>query len=305
MALNFGNAGNAKTAKQKMQIHALENVKNKIVEISVDKLHESPLNEHMPLDNLDELAASIKDNGLQEALLVYSMGDGTYEIYAGHRRFRAAKDLIGMRTIPCVVKKYPEDAKIRFQDHFVNNAERRDNNFRYWMAEITEAKKLLYASGFSGSKQEENEEVSELLNGKVSPAQIYRYEALDKMIPEMLTLGDAGYSVATIYSAVRLTKEQQKHVAEYVLQHTDAENGILLTQKEFAKVVEEERNVPSELKKESKVPVRNYEAKLINLEGKVSKLIGSPKTNEDKQLALSSILRIRVMLDEMESNIRG
>lgn len=303
MGLDFGKTSNAQTAKQKMQLFANTNTKDRIVDIPVEKLHESPLNRNMPTDNLDELAASIKDNGLQEALLVYNLPDGTYEIYAGHRRFRAGRDLIGMKSFPCVVKKYPKDAKVRFQDHFVNNAERRENNFRYWVAEITEARKLLEESGFSGSKQSENDEIAELLNGKVSPAQIYRYEAVAKMVPEMAKLGDVGYAVSTLYAAVRLSPAEQKHVAETVMAKTDVENGLLITQKEFASIVERERG--REKKPEPEKTVRNYESKLINLEGKVTKLIGAPKTEEDKKLALSSIIRIRSILDEMENKFRS
>lgn len=55
---------------------------------------------------MDELAASIKSQGVLQPILVRSMagGEGTYEIVAGERRWRAAK-LAGLRNVPIVVKE--------------------------------------------------------------------------------------------------------------------------------------------------------------------------------------------------------
>ena len=49
--------------------------------------------------DIDELAASIKDKGVLEDLLVLDVGGGKYELVAGERRLRAAK-AAGLGTVP-------------------------------------------------------------------------------------------------------------------------------------------------------------------------------------------------------------
>ena len=64
---------------------------------------------------LEELAASITENGLLQPILVREYGEGRYQIIAGERRFRASK-LAGLSEIPAIVlekddKKAAEIAK--------------------------------------------------------------------------------------------------------------------------------------------------------------------------------------------------
>ena len=49
------------SAKQRMKQAAQANVKDRVIEIPITKLQESPFNKYMPLDNIEELAASICD----------------------------------------------------------------------------------------------------------------------------------------------------------------------------------------------------------------------------------------------------
>jgi ParB family chromosome partitioning protein len=55
---------------------------------------------------LDELAASIKSQGLIQPIVVRDVGRGQYELIAGERRWRAAKKA-GLREIPAVVRDIP------------------------------------------------------------------------------------------------------------------------------------------------------------------------------------------------------
>jgi ParB family chromosome partitioning protein len=58
---------------------------------------------------LQELAASIRAQGVMQPILVRSIGDDRYEIIAGERRFRAAK-LAGLEEVPVLVKNVPDQA---------------------------------------------------------------------------------------------------------------------------------------------------------------------------------------------------
>jgi len=64
-------------------------------------------------DDLAELAASIKDFGLLQPIVVRSGADGdTYELIMGERRLRAAK-LAGVDSIPAIVRQTEDDAMLR------------------------------------------------------------------------------------------------------------------------------------------------------------------------------------------------
>ena len=54
---------------------------------------------------LEALAASIKNHGVIQPILVYQDENGFYTIIAGERRWRAAR-LAGLTTIPAVVREY-------------------------------------------------------------------------------------------------------------------------------------------------------------------------------------------------------
>ena len=53
-------------------------------------------------EKIEELAASIKENGLIQPIIVRKYNRG-YQIVAGERRYRASK-LAGLKTVPCVIK---------------------------------------------------------------------------------------------------------------------------------------------------------------------------------------------------------
>jgi ParB family chromosome partitioning protein len=60
---------------------------------------------------LDELAASIKSQGLIQPIVVRDAGRGQYELIAGERRWRAAKRA-GLAEIPAVVRDIPPQSAL-------------------------------------------------------------------------------------------------------------------------------------------------------------------------------------------------
>ena len=73
--------------------------------LDVDALKPSPHNPRANLGNVDELAASIKAQGLLVPLLVrpLGVGDEVYEVVSGHRRLKAAQQA-GLDSVPCDVR---------------------------------------------------------------------------------------------------------------------------------------------------------------------------------------------------------
>jgi ParB family chromosome partitioning protein len=65
----------------------------------------------MDENSLQELAASIRKQGLMQPILVRPVDGGRYEIIAGERRWRAAK-IAGLHEIPVLVRQVPDSAAL-------------------------------------------------------------------------------------------------------------------------------------------------------------------------------------------------
>lgn len=65
----------------------------------------------MDENSLQELAASIRKQGLMQPILVRPIDAGGYEIIAGERRWRAAK-IAGLREVPVLVRHVPDSAAL-------------------------------------------------------------------------------------------------------------------------------------------------------------------------------------------------
>ena len=74
---------------------------------------------------LNELAASIKSQGVMQPVLVRPVEDGRYEIIAGERRFRAAQ-LAGLEEIPVLVREVDDQAAAAMA--LIENMQREDLN---------------------------------------------------------------------------------------------------------------------------------------------------------------------------------
>jgi ParB family chromosome partitioning protein len=76
--------------------------------IPLDQVRSSPRNPRLRLTSIEELAASIRDHGLLQPVVVRQVGDG-YELVAGHRRVAAAASL-GWSTIPAVIREADDNS---------------------------------------------------------------------------------------------------------------------------------------------------------------------------------------------------
>ena len=76
-------------------------------------------------EELDSLAESIKQNGILQPILVRRKGDGTFELIAGERRFRAAK-LANLPKVPAILRNTQDDESTVLA--LVENLQRKDLN---------------------------------------------------------------------------------------------------------------------------------------------------------------------------------
>lgn len=74
---------------------------------------------------LDELAASIEEQGVIQPLLVRPMGGGKYELIAGERRYRASRQA-GLTKVPVVVKDTDESGVLELA--IIENIQRQNLN---------------------------------------------------------------------------------------------------------------------------------------------------------------------------------
>lgn len=79
----------------------------------------------MAPEALEELAASIQSQGIIQPIVVRQVVGGQFEIIAGERRWRAAKQA-GLKRVPCLVKKVEDRAAIAMA--LIENIQREDLN---------------------------------------------------------------------------------------------------------------------------------------------------------------------------------
>ncbi|MCG9633445.1 MULTISPECIES: ParB/RepB/Spo0J family partition protein [Vibrio] len=79
----------------------------------------------MAPDALEELAASIQSQGIIQPIVVRPLSQDHYEIIAGERRWRAARQA-GLKQVPCLVKKVEDRAAIAMA--LIENIQREDLN---------------------------------------------------------------------------------------------------------------------------------------------------------------------------------
>jgi ParB family chromosome partitioning protein len=78
-----------------------------------------------PPQELAELAASLKQSGLLQPVLVRRKGDGMYELISGERRWRAAREA-GLETIQAMIRNCSDEESILLA--LVENLQREDLN---------------------------------------------------------------------------------------------------------------------------------------------------------------------------------
>ncbi len=84
-------------------------IEKRIWNIEIEKIipNSDQPRQNFEAEPLKELAASIKEKGIIQPILVCPNSDGTYKLIAGERRWRAA-GLAGLKEVPAILKEAPE-----------------------------------------------------------------------------------------------------------------------------------------------------------------------------------------------------
>ena len=93
--------------------------------IDVDRITPNPEQPRMVFDqtSLDELAASVREHGVLQPILVRPQDAGGFQLIAGERRWRASK-AAGLATIPALVEEIDDDTALEIS--IIENLQRED-----------------------------------------------------------------------------------------------------------------------------------------------------------------------------------
>ncbi len=96
-------------------------------QLPVDELRPGKYQPRTRMDpgSLEELAASVKTQGVMQPILVRPLGLDGYEIIAGERRWRAAR-IAELVEVPCLVREIPDEAALAMS--LIENIQREDLN---------------------------------------------------------------------------------------------------------------------------------------------------------------------------------
>lgn len=98
-----------------------------LTELSINSLRPGiyqPRKDMAP-EALEELAASIQSQGIIQPIVVRNVGHDQFEIIAGERRWRAARQA-GLKMVPCLVKNVQDRAAVAMA--LIENIQREDLN---------------------------------------------------------------------------------------------------------------------------------------------------------------------------------
>ena len=167
--------------------------------------------------SLEELARSLKSQGVMQPILARTLGKGRYEIIAGERRWRAAK-LAGLREVPVVIREVPDSAALAMA--LIENIQRENLNP---LEEATGIHRLI--NEFKMTHQEAAEAVG---RSRAATTNLLRLLNLPQSVQALLYDGkiDMGHARALLALEGRRQEDLAKRVAERGLSVRETEKAV-------------------------------------------------------------------------------
>jgi ParB family chromosome partitioning protein len=155
--------------------------------------------------SLEELAASIRAQGLIQPISVRPVATGRYEIIAGERRWRAAQ-IAGLNEVPVLIRDIPDDAVLAMS--LIENIQREDLNP---LEEAAGLQRLI--DEFSMTHQQAADAVG---RSRSAATNLLRLLQLAKPAQDMLMAGDIEMGHAR--ALLPLAKAEQGRLASIVVE---------------------------------------------------------------------------------------
>lgn len=155
--------------------------------------------------SLEELAASIKAQGLIQPISVRPVGANRYEIIAGERRWRASQ-IAGLTEVPVLIREIPDENALAMS--LIENIQREDLNP---LEEAAGIQRLLDEFGMT------HQQAAEALGrSRSATSNLLRLLQLAKPVQDMLMVGDLEMGHARALLA--LPKAEQGSIAALVVE---------------------------------------------------------------------------------------
>ncbi|MBA3033750.1 MAG: ParB/RepB/Spo0J family partition protein [Gammaproteobacteria bacterium] len=233
--------------------------------------------------SLEDLAASIKAQGLIQPISVRPVGNGRYEIIAGERRWRSAQ-IAGLAEVPVLIRDIPDDAALAMS--LIENIQREDLNP---LEEAAGLQRLI--DEFSMTHQQAADAVG---RSRSAATNLLRLLQLAKPVQDLLMAGDIEMGHARALLAI--TKSEQGRLAAEI-----ADKGYSV--RETERRVARELNPPTH---KTALPERGSD--LARLEEDLSDAIGATvKVSANRKGAGTLNIRFASLdqLDGILKRLRG
>ena len=246
-------------------------------EIPVEFISPGPFQprKNFPEEALNELAESIKRQGIVQPIVVREGGATKYEIIAGERRWRAAQRA-ALETVPVVVKQVSDESAIAMS--LIENIQREDLNP---MEEAEALNRLL--DEFQLSHQELADAVGK---SRVAVTNYLRLNGLSPKVKDFVISGalEMGHARALLSLS---NADQDKLANEVILRR--------LNVRETEAVVRRESN-----DKPKKTPPTNKTSDTRQLEQKLGERIGQPVNIQHSARGKGKLIINYNSLDELD-----
>ena len=228
--------------------------------------------------SLEELADSIRAQGLIQPISVRPVSKDRYEIIAGERRWRAAQ-ISGMTEVPVLIREIPDDAALAMS--LIENIQREDLNP---LEEAAGIQRLL--DEFKMSHQQAAEALG---RSRSTATNLLRLLQLAPPVQEMLMAGDIEMGHAR--ALLPLPKTEQVRLATLV-----ADKGYSV--RETEKMVTRELAPPAPAK-----PERAANRDLVRLEEDLSDSLGATVSIAANRKGVGTLTVRFSSLDELDGII--
>ena len=225
-------------------------------------------------EKLEELTASIKNQGVLSPILVRELGLNEFEVIAGERRRRAAK-MAGLKTIPCLIdQKEDQDALV---SALIENLQREDLN------PVEEARGLDRLKREFGLTQDEV--ASSTGKARSTVANSLRILSLPASVLELLALGKIEKGHAKLLASI--SPEEAEKLAQKIVSQK-------ISVKDLSNI-----STPNKLKLKTK----EKDTDLLNIEKEMSELFGHKIEIETKNKKAGKVSISYKTLDELDNII--
>ena len=245
--------------------------------ISITDIQKNPYQPRKEFDGekLDELAQSIKENGVIQPIIVRKSPVIGYEILAGERRYRASL-LAGLTSIPAVVKQL-SDQEMMVQS-IIENLQRENLN----PIEEARAYESLVEKGFTHA------EIADKM-GKSRPYISNSIRLLSLPEPILSEVESGKLSQAHARSLVGLNKEQQDYFFQRIIEEDISVRKLeaLLTEKKQKKLQKNDHFIQNEEEQLKKLLGLDVEIKLSKKDS--GKIIISFSNQEEYSRIINSL----------------